>query len=167
LWERLKQKPALIMEEGQTSILLPFHTYHGHDTYPQSVIDSINENTWGFGLAKTRRNSRDNEEMLYAMGNSDSNFKPQFMAGYAYQWTLPIVPNFEVGAGITAFLMSRVDIFDNTPFPGALPMASVGTRSIKLIAAYVPKLPDTEALPLGDVTFLLMRLDLNFRNSQR
>ncbi len=41
-------------------------------------------------------------------------------------------------AGINAFLMTRKDVNDNRPFPGALPSLSLGNRHMGLNLTYLP-----------------------------
>ena len=44
-----------------------------------------------------------------------------------------------VDVGVTAFLMTRKDRNDNKPFPGLLPMMTVGTDRVAVNLTYVPK----------------------------
>lgn len=46
---------------------------------------------------------------------------------------------FYVDAGINAFVMTRKDVNDNRPFPGALPSLMVGNRYMGLNLTYLPK----------------------------
>jgi len=41
--------------------------------------------------------------------------------------------------GFVAFLMTRKDMYDNRPFPGALPVFSVGKKWFALNATFIPK----------------------------
>jgi palmitoyl transferase len=148
-----------IVDHGALSIILSGYARHGRNTYTAERIAELNENAWGLGFSKAVRNQKDNEDSLFGLAISDSHFKPQFMAGYAHQWMQPIGGNFEAGVGYTALLISRTDYFSGIPFPGVLPVASIGTRNSKLMAAYIPRLSQNKGN--GDVLLLFLRLDLN------
>ncbi|MFZ6862193.1 hypothetical protein ACO0K7_06130 [Undibacterium sp. Ji67W] len=157
--ERAKRKMTKIVDEGAMSLNLSGLAHHGRNTYTAERIAELNENAWGLGFTKAIRDEKDNEELAYAMIISDSHYKPQPMAGYAYQWMKPIAGNIEVGAGYTYSLISRTDYFKGVPFPIALPVASIGTKNTKLMAAYVPRLSKNKGN--GDVLLLFVRIDLN------
>ncbi|NMM28994.1 MAG: hypothetical protein HHJ12_17320 [Glaciimonas sp.] len=152
-------KTAKIKDEGETSLLLSGYAYHGRNTYTPERIKEFNENTWGLGYGKTLRNPNGDEEYLFGMAISDSHYDPQLMAGYAYQWIWPIAGKLEVGAGWTALVISRRDIWGGVPFPIALPLASIGTRDAKLMAAYIPRLSSNKGN--GDVLFVFGRINFN------
>ncbi|MCX7219184.1 MAG: hypothetical protein NTY70_09680 [Burkholderiales bacterium] len=158
-WEQAKAGTTNILENGELSIMLSGYARHGRNTYTAERIAELNEKAWGLGFSKAVRNKKDNEDSLFGLAISDSHFKPQFMAGYAHQWMQPIGGNFEAGIGYTALLISRTDYFSGIPFPGVLPVASIGTRSNKLMAAYIPRLSQNKGN--GDVLLLFLRLDLN------
>jgi len=69
----------------------------------------------------------------------------------------PLGQSWEIGLGYTAGLISRTDILNGVPFPGVLPLASIGTRDVKLMASYIPRLSGTGN---GDVLFLALRVAL-------
>lgn len=148
-----------IVEHGQLSIMLSGYARHGRNTYTEERIAELNEKAWGLGFSKATRNQKDNEDSLYGLAISDSHFKPQLMAGYSHQWMRPIGGNYEAGIGYTALLISRTDYFSGIPFPGILPVASIGTRNNKLMAAYIPRLSQNKGN--GDVLLVFLRLDLN------
>ncbi len=157
-WDSAKAKANKILDEGDLSLMLAGHTHHGRGTYTRERIAELNENTWGLGFSKAIRTKEDNEESLYAMMISDSHFKPQPMAGYAYQWMKPLGDKVEVGGGLTGVLISRTDYFGGFPFPAVLPVASIGTRNTKLMATYVPRFSKNKGN--GDVLFMFVRIDL-------
>jgi palmitoyl transferase len=135
------------------------YAYHDRDTYTRKQLNKMNENTWGGGLGRTLRNASGNDESLYAVGIRDSNNRPQWMAGYAYQWVFPVVSKkFEVGAGLTGLLIRRHDWYDGRPFPAILPVASIGTRNAQLVATYVPHLSMRQAK--GNIVLLMLRMSL-------
>lgn len=147
----------LIRDQGGTDLYLAGYTHHGRNTYTRERLDELNEKTWGAGVGQRLRNARGNDEMIYALGISDSHFKPQLMAGYAYEWIYPMGESgFELGVGYTAMLMSRQDYFSGFPFPIALPLGSIGTRDIKLRASYVPRVSKTKGN--GDVLLMFVSI---------
>ncbi|MFZ6690574.1 hypothetical protein [Undibacterium sp. SXout20W] len=158
-YERAKRKMTKILDEGDMSLNLSGLAHHGRNTYTAERIAELNENAWGLGFTKAIRDEKDNEELAYAMVISDSHYKPQPMAGYAYQWMKPIAGNIEVGGGYTYSLISRTDYFKGFPFPIVLPVASIGTKNTKLMASYVPRLSKNKGN--GDVLLLFVRIDLN------
>lgn len=157
-WDSGKAKVNKILDEGDLSLMVAGHTHHGRGTYTKERIAELNEHTWGMGFSKAIRTKEDNEESLYAMVISDSHFRPQPMAGYAYQWMRPLGDKVEVGGGLTGVFISRTDYFGGFPFPVILPVASIGTRNTKLMATYVPRLSRNKGN--GDVLFMFVRFDL-------
>ncbi|MFZ6769179.1 hypothetical protein ACO0LM_19155 [Undibacterium sp. Di26W] len=158
-WDSSKAKVNKILDEGDLQLMVAGYTHHGRNTYTAARIAELNERTWGMGFSKAIRDKADNEEFLYGMAISDSHFRPQLMAGYAYQWMKPLGDKVEVGGGWTGSLISRTDYFSGVPFPVVLPVASIGTRSSKLMATYVPRFSKNKGN--GDVLFLFARFDLN------
>jgi palmitoyl transferase len=158
-WHQIKSKTNTILDDGSFSMILSGYARHGRNTYTAERINELNEKAWGLGFSKAIRNVKDNEESLYGLAISDSHFSPQFMAGYAYQWMKPIGGRYEAGLGVTGLLISRADYFSGIPFPGVLPLASIGTRSSKLMAAYIPRVSRNKGN--GDVLLLFVRFDLD------
>lgn len=158
-WNQAKNKAGNILDKGEMSMLLSGYAHHGRNTYTPERIKELNEIAWGMGFSKAIRNKKDNEESIYGLAISDSHFSPQLMAGYAHQWMRPLGNRAEVGLGYTVLLISRTDYFSGIPFPGILPVASIGTRSTKLMASYIPRISQNKGN--GDVLLLFVRFDLN------
>ena len=158
-WQKSKDKVTTLYDKGELSLLASGWARHGRGTYTRERINELNEKAWGLGFMKTMRDGKDNEEAIFGMVISDSHFKPQPMAGYSYQWMKPINNEWEAGIGATGLLISRTDYFGGVPFPAVLPVASVGTRHNKLMAAYVPRFSRNKGN--GDVLLLFVRIDLN------
>ncbi|SBP87988.1 Lipid A palmitoyltransferase PagP (fragment) [Thiomonas delicata] len=55
------------------------------------------------------------------------------------------------GAGYTAGITSRADIFENIPFPIALPLLSVGYGRFTIYGTFIPRINST--LNNGNVAF--------------
>ncbi len=158
-WDQGKVKVRSMIDDGSLSIALSGYAHHGRGTYTPERIKELNEKAWGLGFSKQIRTIKGNEESLYAFAISDSHFKPQMMAGYMYQWMLPLGHHYEAGVGVTGILISRADYFSGIPFPVALPVASIGSRNTKLMAAYIPRLSGNKGN--GDVLLLFARIELN------
>ena len=158
-WDQAKSKTQHILDDGSLSMILSGYAHHGRNTYTRERINELNEKAWGLGFSKAIRTARDNEESLYGIAISDSHFSPQLMAGYAYQWMRPLSEKYEAGLGVTALLISRKDYFSGMPFPGILPVASIGTRHSKLMASYIPRISQNKGN--GDVLLIFVRFDLN------
>ena len=146
-----------LYDNGRLSMVLSGYAHHGRGTYSPAQIDELNEKVWGFGVSKELRDDKDNEESITFVIMADSHYTPQITAGYGYQWMKPLGQTWEVGLGYTAGLISRSDILNGVPFPGVLPLASIGTRDVKLVASYIPRLSGTGN---GDVLFLALRVAL-------
>ena len=149
----------LIRDQGSTELYLSGYGRHGRSTYTKERLEELNENAWGVGVGRRIRNARGNDEIVYALGISDSHYKPQLMAGYAHEWIYPVGGSgLELGVGYTAMLISRQDYFRGVPFPIALPVGSLGTRDIKLRASYVPRLSQNKGN--GDVLLLFVSIGI-------
>ena len=60
-------------------------------------------------------------------------------------------------AGLVAFLMVREDFNSGNPFPGVLPVVSVGTKRVAVNVTYIPKI-DPKMVP---VVFFQLKIGLN------
>lgn len=146
-----------LYDNGRLSVILSGYAHHGRGTYTPERIHELNENVWGLGFSKELRDAKDNEESIQLVVMADSHYKPQITAGYSYQWMKPLSGNWEAGIGYTAGLISRADILGGVPFPGILPLFSIGTRDTKLVMSYLPKLSGEGN---GDVLFFALRIGL-------
>ncbi|PUA16446.1 hypothetical protein [Glaciimonas sp. PCH181] len=158
-WQQTKDRLGNIADNGAEEVYLSGYAYHGRNTYTPERIRELNEKAWGIGGGRTFRNADGNDESLYFFGIRDSHFKPQLMAGYAYEWVfnVPKTP-LEVSAGYTAMLVSRQDYFGGFPFPLPLPLAGIGTKKAKLMVSYVPRLSGNKGN--GDVLLIFARFQV-------
>jgi len=136
------------------------YAYHDRDTYSKAQLRKMNETTWGGGLGRTYRNEKGDEESAYLMGIRDSNNRPQWMAGYSYQWMFGLKSknNTQVGLGLTGLLVRRHDWYNGRPFPAILPVASIGNRTAQLVATYVPHLSDRKKK--GNILQVMLKLSM-------
>jgi palmitoyl transferase len=141
-------------------VYLSGYAYHGRGTYTEAQRRKLNETTWGGGLGRTFRNERGNDESWYLTGIRDSNKRPQWMAGYSYQWLLPLKSQDgpALGGGFTALLIRRHGWHDGRPFPAVLPVVSIGNRTAQLVATYVPHLSGQKEK--GNILMLVLKLSM-------
>jgi len=141
-------------------VYLSGYSHHDRNTYSEKQLRKMNEATWGGGLGRSARSEAGNEQSIYVMGIRDSNYRPQWMAGYAFEWMFPLKSDsgLEIGAGLTALVIRRHDWYDGRPFPAVLPMMSLGNHSAQLLATYVPHLPSHKKK--GDILSLMLKLSM-------
>ncbi len=135
---RLCQRLSDTWQEGQSDLLLPFHTHHLRFAYSREQIDQYRENTWGIGYQRSRYDQDGNWHALYAMGFRDSHDKFEPIAGYGYQWMWGDREGLHAGLGYTVLVTARSDIAHYLPVPGLLPIASMNYRRNGVNMAYVP-----------------------------
>lgn len=159
LWQETKDHVSNIWDKGDHAIYLSGVAHHGRSTYTTEKLNELNEHAWGVGYGKTLRNESGNDESLYGFVIKDSHRHPQYMAGYAYEYVIPVAKTgLEIGLGGTAMLMSRQDYLNSVPFPVPLPMASIGTKKGKIMFAYVPRLSANKNN--GDVLLIFGRIEM-------
>lgn len=146
-----------LYENGRLSMILSGYAHHGRNTYTQARLDELNEKVLGLGISKELRDKKDNEESIQFLIMADSHYRPQILANYNYQWMKPLGDKWEAGIGYVLGLASRTDIIGGIPFPGILPLASIGTRDTKLMLTYIPRF---QGKGNGDVLFLALRVSL-------
>lgn len=146
-----------IYTEGQPDLFLTGYTWHDPHTYTEQKLATLNSHAWGFGGGTHLVDAAGNDEMVYAMVFSDSHRNAQPVVGYAKQWDWrPAGGGFTLGAGYTAALTSRADIFHNIPFPIVLPLVSAGIGRVRLYGTFLPRVSSN--LNNGNVAFFFMRI---------
>jgi len=132
------QRLHQVWTEGDNELYLTGYAWHNRYTYPPEKVHTYNEQAWGGGLGKSFYDEKGNWHGLYAFGFLDSHKNVEPIAGYAYLKMAQLSENLRVGGGLSVFLTARPDIFNNIPFPGALPWISLGYRRATLAATYIP-----------------------------
>lgn len=129
-----------IWDKGTDEIYLPLYTYHLPYAYSQDKINQYTEYPMGIGFGRGLINEKDNWEGIYGMTFKDSHGIYQYMVGYGWipMWNIGASQDWKYGVGATVFIMSRQDIMNYIPFPGALPIASISYKDLSLQTAYVP-----------------------------
>jgi hypothetical protein len=108
---------------------------------------NLNEKNWGLGL-QYDWDRGDSKWIPFATvsGFIDSNRNPSYYAGGGALRRFQF-DGMHVDLGAIGFLMTRKDFKNDQPFPGVLPVLSVGTQRVALNMTYVPKV-EPKAVPL-------------------
>jgi len=105
------------------------------------ATENWNEDNVGLGLEYQFATESRWKKQVMVNGFRDSNEDVSYMAGaglYRNLFATDRLNGFYVDAGINAFLMTRSDVNDNRPFPGAVPSLSVGNRTMGFNLTYLP-----------------------------
>lgn len=105
------------------------------------ATEDWNENNYGLGLEYQFDTQSRWKTQLMANALVDSNEDMSYMVGGGVHRNLIATDRlhgFYLDAGINVFLMTRTDVNDNQPFPGALPSIAVGNRYVGFNLAYLP-----------------------------
>jgi len=127
--------PASSALAGNFSAVLNGRSIHVDAT------ESWNEDNVGLGLEYQFATESRWKKRIMVNGFRDSNEDMSYMAGAGLHRTLfatDRLDGFYIDAGINAFLMTRRDVNDNRPFPGAVPSLSVGNDYMGLNLTYLP-----------------------------
>ncbi len=101
-----------------------------------------NEQNYGLGIEYHFSTQSHWKPVVMANGFRDSDDNMSYMAGAGLHRNLYSTERLNglyVDAGINAFLMTRKDVNENRPFPGALPSLTVGNRHMGLNVTYLPR----------------------------
>jgi len=101
-----------------------------------------NEGNYGLGVEYHFDSNSRWKTLVMANGFRDSEKNMSYMAGAGLHRNLfatDRLDGFYVDAGINVFLMTRKDVNDNRPFPGALPSLTVGNRYVGMNVTYLPR----------------------------
>lgn len=105
------------------------------------ATEDWNEDNVGLGLEYQFASESRWKKQVMVNGFRDSNEDMSYMAGAGLHRNLfatDRLNGFYVDAGINAFLMTRRDVNDNRPFPGAVPSLSIGNRHLGFNLTYLP-----------------------------
>jgi hypothetical protein len=111
-------------------------------SYHVGATQDWNENNYGLGLEYTFKRESRWKPRVMANGFRDSNEDMSYMVGgglHRNLYATDRMNGFYFDAGIDAFVMTRTDVNDNKPFPGALPSLTVGNRYVGVNLTYLPK----------------------------
>jgi len=101
-----------------------------------------NEDNYGLGLEYQFATQSRWKKLILVNGFRDSSDEMSYMAGAGLHRNLYATDRlngFYLDAGVNAFVMTRKDVNDNKPFPGALPSLTIGNRYAGINVTYLPK----------------------------
>ncbi len=121
------------------SLLLNGKAYHLKDAPVGQP--SFNERNWGTGFQYDfTDNHTDWVPFITASGFLDSHKNPSYYAGGGMMRRFhKDDSSLYADVGLVAFLMTRENFKNNKPFPGALPVMTLGTENIAVNITYIPK----------------------------
>ena len=111
-------------------------------SYHVGATQDWNEDNYGLGLEYTFKRESRWKPRVMVNGFRDSNEDMSYMVGgglHRILYATDRLNGFYFDAGIDAFVMTRTDVNDNKPFPGALPSLTVGNRYVGVNLTYMPK----------------------------
>lgn len=116
-----------------------------------------NENNLGLGIEREFDSATRWVKTAMANGYRDSDGHMAYMAGGGLKRRFGLerlAPEWHVDLGLVGFLMTRRDVDGNRPFPGALPLLSVGNDLLAVNMTYFPTsaVEHTMALQVNDPT---------------
>ncbi len=143
-----------IWTEGSNDLYIPGYAWHNRYTYSKHRIATThyNELALGGGLGKGLYDEKGNWQGIYAFAFLDSHKNVEPIAGYGFLKTAELRNTLRLGIGYTIFITARPDIWHNIPFPGALPLITLGYRRVTFAATYIPG-----AKNVGNVLFLFSK----------
>jgi palmitoyl transferase len=144
-------------QTGQDDLYFSGYTWHDPGTYTEAKRATLNKHAWGIGWGRHHINADGNEDMVYAMIFSDSHWNAEPVVGYAHQWMYFNDSPVGFGLGYTLAVTSRADIFNNIPFPIALPIASLRFGKLSIYGTFIPKV--NNKLNNGNVAFFFGRYE--------
>ena len=144
-------------QADQWSLLLNGKAVH----LEKSAGIHYNEENWGAGV-QYDFNMTDSKWIPFvsASGFKDSNGNPSYYAGGGTMRRFSSGEgknSLHLDAGVVAFLMTRKGFMDGKPFPGFLPVVSLGTDRVALNVTYIPRV-DPKMVP---ILFFQLKIGLN------
>jgi hypothetical protein len=121
---------------GESHLVLNGRSYHVGSSY------DWNESNLGLGFEYQFEQTSPWRKTVMANAFRDSTNVMSYMAGAGLsrrvfetaRWN-----GFYVYGGLNAFLMTRDDVNDSSPFPGILPSLTIGNRAVGMNVTYLPR----------------------------
>lgn len=146
-----------IIYEGNNELVLSGYAWHNRNYYTAEKIRTYNEKAWGAGYGRGFYDEDQDWHGYYALAFLDSHKNLEPTAGYAFLKMIHLGRSpVEFGLGFTALVTARPDINKGNPFPGVLPLISIGTKKATVFATYIPG-----SRGIGNVLFLFGKLTFN------
>lgn len=131
------------------------YAWHNRYTYSALKIKSYNELAWGGGWGKAWKDEKRNWWGVYALAFLDSHREVEPVIGYMRLKGLPIESDFRFELGYSILLTARADIWNYHPFPGIIPILSLGYKSSSIMMTYIPG-----RRGVGNVLFITAKWEL-------
>jgi hypothetical protein len=100
-----------------------------------------NEDNWGLGVEREFDGRSRWVKLALANGFVDSADEMSYMAGGGlkrrFRWPAS-GSDLYVDLGVIGFVMTREDVDGNKPFPGLLPVMTIGTSKVAMNLTYLP-----------------------------
>lgn len=128
--------PVAAAHAGEFSAVINGKSFHVGST------ENWNEKNYGLGLEYQLDTQSRWKSILMVNGFRDSEDNLSYMAGAGLHrnlFTSERMGGVYVDVGLNAFVMTRKNINDGRPFPGALPSMTVGNRYIGANLTYLPR----------------------------
>jgi hypothetical protein len=102
---------------------------------------SWNEENWGLGVEREFGASSSRwVKVALANGFKDSLNEPSYMAGGGLKRRFRVFSDgLYIDVGVVGFVMTREDVDNNRPFPGALPAVTFGSSRVAVNLTYMPE----------------------------
>ena len=128
-------------DDGSYHLILNGRSFHF--SQPNNG-ESFNENNLGSGFQYDFSNRGNERWVSYINGSvfNDSLNNPSYYIGGGKARRFPLRQGWRFDLGYLAFVMARKDFNDYAPFPGILPIASLGTNQLAVNMTYIPQLGD-------------------------
>lgn len=146
-----------VASSGRNDLHLSGVYWHLPFAYSPQRRSRLNDAALGMGFGRSLLDAKDNERGLLVQVSRSSHYKPQYAAGYWWLARWRVVGDFAFGAGYTAFVFARSDIYHYLPLPGAVPLLSLGTERATLYLTYLPRIHDA-ITGTGNVVYIYARV---------
>ena len=145
-------------KDGSNALLVSGYQWHlPYDWTPERRAEE-NEKAWGGGWSRTRQTPSGNTEDVFFLVFQDSHRNAQFNLGYAWRTYWGDRSTLQAGLGYSALIVQRPDIAGGWPFPAVLPLASLRSGQVEVLASYIPKL--NGGVNHGSVLYFFGKIDL-------
>lgn len=132
-----------------------------------------NEKNYGLGFEYQLSTASRWKKLVMVNAFRDSYKKMSYMAGGGLHRNLYTSDSFNsiyVDVGVNVFMMSRKNVNNGRPFPGALPSMTIGNRYMGINLTYLPRIAVEEFTPARDmeknmkgVVFLQLKVNIRER----
>ena len=128
-------------DDGSYHLIINGRSFHFSES---NNGQSFNENNLGSGFQYDFDNNGNDQWVSYVNGSvfNDSLNNASYYIGAGKARRFPLREGWRIDVGYLAFVMARKDFNEYSPFPGILPIASLGTRRLAVNMTYIPQLGD-------------------------